>query len=300
MACIFDLHIHSSYSSDGYYTPEEIYKRVNKLGVKYFAISDHNVIEGSKELYDDYQGDSNTFLIPSVEISVWYKSEEIHILAYGIDYNSTNLKSCLLEYKNNVPKHTNLRCQALRKAGFFIDDEELYIESKGAKPSTVTILNVMKKDNRNNKLLYEYFYGEKSTSPYMNFYLDYNAYGKPCYVDFALLDYFKIVEMLKSEAFLSIAHPMHYSEDILEDIIIDGIKGIEVYSTYKYKKPKEYYFSLADKYNLTVTGGSDFHGETLKPGIEIGDVNATQKELDKILESLHKYSKIPLVNLKSL
>lgn len=301
MPCIFDLHIHSSYSSDGFYKPDDIYRRVSNLGVTHFAISDHNTIEGSRYLSEKYGiGNSNNYLIPAVEISTWYNSEEIHLLAYGVDYNSINLKSCLLKYKSNIPKHTELRCQALKKAGFFIDENELEIEAKGEKPSTVTILNVMKKDNRNNDKLYEYFYGDKSSSPYMNFYLDYNAYGKECYVDFPLLDYFETVESIKNEAFLSIAHPMHYSEKILDNLFVDGINGIEIYSTYKLKNTMEFYLNFVNKYKLTITGGSDFHGETLKPGIEIGDVNGTKEDLEKIIDSLHKYSKVPLIKLKEI
>ena len=32
----------------------------------------------------------------------------------------------------------------------------------------------------------------------------------------------------------------------------------------------EYYLQIANKYNLLVSGGSDFHGKDVKPNVELG------------------------------
>lgn len=32
----------------------------------------------------------------------------------------------------------------------------------------------------------------------------------------------------------------------------------------------QYYLGVAQKYNLLVSGGSDYHGKTVKPNIELG------------------------------
>lgn len=57
----------------------------------------------------------------------------------------------------------------------------------------------MRKDLRNGVLLYDYLYRDKSL--YMNFYMDYNSYGKKAYVDFPLLSFRKAVDALKGTAF---------------------------------------------------------------------------------------------------
>ena len=44
-----DLHIHTCYS-DGTMTPEEVIKAAQAAGVGLLAVSDHNVLGGSKEL----------------------------------------------------------------------------------------------------------------------------------------------------------------------------------------------------------------------------------------------------------
>ena len=51
-------------------------------------------------------------------------------------------------------------------------------------------------------------------------------------------------------------------EDIIEDFIVKGIEGIEVYNTTHTLREAKKYLSLAKKYNLLITGGSDYHGDS--------------------------------------
>ena len=49
-----------------------------------------------------------------------------------------------------------------------------------------------------------------------------------------------------------------------------GLQGIEVYHSSHTKEEMEYYLNIAKKYQLLVSGGSDFHGSSVKPDIELG------------------------------
>ena len=53
-------------------------------------------------------------------------------------------------------------------------------------------------------------------------------------------------------------------------MITSGLKGIEVYHSSHTKEEMEYYLSIANKYNLLISGGSDYHGKSVKPEIELG------------------------------
>jgi predicted metal-dependent phosphoesterase TrpH len=75
-----DIHIHSSYSSDGTVSPKEILKCAKKKGLNGIAITDHNVIQGSLKLWKENKNMKDFVVIPGVEIS----SSEGHILALGI------------------------------------------------------------------------------------------------------------------------------------------------------------------------------------------------------------------------
>jgi predicted metal-dependent phosphoesterase TrpH len=75
-----DIHVHSSYSSDGTASPEEILRHAKKLGLHGVAITDHNEIKGSLKLWKENKGREDFAVLPGMEVS----STEGHILAMGI------------------------------------------------------------------------------------------------------------------------------------------------------------------------------------------------------------------------
>ncbi|MDY0293412.1 MAG: PHP domain-containing protein [Candidatus Methanomethylophilaceae archaeon] len=72
-----DLHVHSSFSSDGHSRPGQIIEAALARGLGCVAVTDHN----SFEAYDLMKDDGRLIIIPGEEVS----SKEGHILAYGID-----------------------------------------------------------------------------------------------------------------------------------------------------------------------------------------------------------------------
>ena len=74
-----DFHIHTTYS-DGSLTVDEILKEAESK-LDYFAITDHDSVEGAKEAYLKVK-DYNVKLILGVEISTYLNNESIHILGY--------------------------------------------------------------------------------------------------------------------------------------------------------------------------------------------------------------------------
>jgi predicted metal-dependent phosphoesterase TrpH len=72
-----DLHVHSTHSSDGRQTVEEIIARCRELGIGAVAISDHNTFEAHQERK---RSPSEPIIIPAVEVT----SEGGHILALGV------------------------------------------------------------------------------------------------------------------------------------------------------------------------------------------------------------------------
>lgn len=75
-----DIHIHSSYSSDGTVSPKEILKYAKKKELNGIAITDHNVIQGSLKLWRENKNTKDFVVIPGMEVS----SNEGHILALGV------------------------------------------------------------------------------------------------------------------------------------------------------------------------------------------------------------------------
>jgi predicted metal-dependent phosphoesterase TrpH len=72
-----DLHVHTTYSSDGRTTPEEVVEAAIENGVGCVAITDHN----SFKAYYDVKDNGKVIIVPGQEVS----SKEGHIIALGID-----------------------------------------------------------------------------------------------------------------------------------------------------------------------------------------------------------------------
>ena len=49
-----------------------------------------------------------------------------------------------------------------------------------------------------------------------------------------------------------------------------GLKGIEVYHSSHTLEEQDEYLKHANKYDLLVSGGSDFHGPMTKPDVKLG------------------------------
>ena len=71
-----------------------------------------------------------------------------------------------------------------------------------------------------------------------------------------------------------LAHPGIYSSNdwTLESMIDEGIDGVEVYYTFHEEREVEKWKYLARRYELMVSGGSDYHGPTTRNPRMIGSV----------------------------
>ena len=70
-----DLHVHST-ASDGTFTPSELVAEAKKIGLKAFALTDHDTVAGVKEA-TAAADEAGIELIPGIEISTKYNSTYI-------------------------------------------------------------------------------------------------------------------------------------------------------------------------------------------------------------------------------
>ena len=91
-----------------------------------------------------------------------------------------------------------------------------------------------------------------------------------------------------------LAHPAvlgRQSSAVLQELVAElhscGLQGIEVYYPEHSPRQEQFYKSLAERFGLVETGGSDFHGPGVN-GIEIGIGRGSLHVPDHILGSLKK------------
>jgi predicted metal-dependent phosphoesterase TrpH len=85
-----------------------------------------------------------------------------------------------------------------------------------------------------------------------------------------------------------LAHPGIYGlAGYVPQWIEFGLQGIEVaHSEHTVEIEKEYR-ELAERHNLIMTGGSDYHGEERKPGVHLGGWGTAYDVVEKIRKASH-------------
>jgi hypothetical protein len=96
-----------------------------------------------------------------------------------------------------------------------------------------------------------------------------------------------VSQLIRSAGGISVlAHPRVYDNlDLLEELAENGyIDGVEIWHRSNQEGDEERMLEIAKKYNLIVTGGSDFHGFYNHYPIPIGHYTTPVESLNRILK----------------
>jgi predicted metal-dependent phosphoesterase TrpH len=278
-----DLHMHSNISNDGDYSPEELMALCNHAGMKVVALADHNSVKGVSDAIR-YGNQYHIEVIPAIEMDCTFKGYNLHLLGYGISVPNPRLNNIERAVKNQERSASSVMIEKVKALGIFFNVENVI---KLAVEGVVTgemIAEVALDDQRNmsNPLMAPYYSGgSKSDNPFVNFYWDLCSINKPAYAPIEYIPLKEAVEVIiESGGVPVLAHPQKnigLDEKVFVSIIAQGVKGIEVYSSYHDVAGVHYYERMAEKYNLLKTVGSDFHGKT-KPSIKLGHTGCHRAE----------------------
>ena len=273
---MIDLHTHSTFS-DGTYSPQELINLAYKNNIKAIAITDHDTIDGISYAIPEAEK-FNIELINGIEISADYKGIEIHILGYFLDIKNTKLLNLLKVLEKTRNKRNQDLINKLNEIGVNISLD--YVKS-------LSPLGLVTRAHFG-KAIAEKGY-TKNIKEAFNIYL---GKGKPAYIKRTLIPYDQAIKIiLESNGIPVLAHPMIYklSNNDLDIAIRElkhaGLKGIECYYPSNTLKQTNTLLSMCKKYNMKITGGSDFHGDN-RPDVSLGNI-FLGKQIDyKILEDL--------------
>lgn len=257
-----DLHMHSSVS-DGTDSPAELLRKVCEVGIEMFSVTDHDAVKSGKIIRGLLKRGDPIF-IPGAEFSCKDGYGKYHILGYGFDPDSHEINSLVDHAHALRMKKVKVRLEFLRSEfGFAFPEEEINHLLSLDNPGKPHIGNLMVK----------YGYAktkEEAIDRYINgmhFKSEYLSPGQT------------ISGILASGGIPVLAHPFYGSGDELiigkemderlRRLMRYGLKGIEAfYSGFSEKFQKDA-LSLADRYDLLVTAGSDYHGENKL--VKLGD-----------------------------
>lgn len=261
-----DLHTHTC-KSDGSYTPTELVDYAIEKNLAAVAITDHDSIEGLDEAVAHAaalreHGLPSVEVVPGIEFSTKYEKQDVHIVGLYISYEREAFQNALGSFVDSRVNRNRKMCENLQGAGIDITYEKLLAMYPDA---------VITRAHYASYLL-EHGYVKSRQDAFARYLGDHTKY----FVPREKVTPSQAVELiLKADGVPILAHPplYHMGNDRLDTLVsslkADGLMGIEVfYSTYSNQDVRDMQ-RLAEKYDLLVSGGSDFHGAN-KPGLDLG------------------------------
>jgi len=287
---MIDLHIHTNASSDGQHSPREIFAMAREKGLRAIAFADHNSVANVEEGLR-LSREFGIELIPCMELNTFHNGLDLHLLTFYIQPRHQALRDWLEFIHQKKKKQAEKRVIKLNELGFIFDWNDLRQFSADRIPTGMSFLQAIfsRKENINDPRLRPYIDGDRSRSPYVNFYRDYLRGGKPAFTQMEDIFTTQAIHKVKELGGIPIlAHPSNTGEKNLRQLVANGLEGLEVYSPYHDAQEQEAFRIFAQKHNLLITAGSDFHGKIIKPDVELGDVGGNHYEL---LGQLKKHRK---------
>lgn len=267
-----DLHIHSFYS-DGTFSPSEILSIAEQDNVSIIAITDHNELEGSRELLKLAQ-DSTVTCIPGVEIDSVGFERNNHILAYNFNLADEQFNKFVQKNRGFMEK-ANL--------DFIVE-----FAKKDSRASAEDYNAYEYNRNRGRWKAVHYFV-DKGISASLDEALDLFFDGDFSYDTIPFPSIQKVIDEVHLAGGVAVvAHPGRVYKDLnneefestLREMIAWGIDGIECYYPKHTEDQTTICLRLCEEFNLIITAGSDCHGEFGTNTIGEIHVNETQITLN--------------------
>ncbi|UWG98651.1 PHP domain-containing protein [Dehalobacter sp. DCM] len=252
-----DLHCHTT-ESDGVCTPAQVVRQAWEVGLKAVAITDHDTISGWSEA-EKAGKQYHITVLKGIEINTDWEGREVHILGYALNANDDNLATRLSELREKRVQRIKKMIGKLSQCGVDIAFEDVLKHAEGDSIGRPHIAQALI---------------EKKVVDNVHIAFDkYLKIGRPAYVPRNKLDPAEAIRIIRDAGGVAVvAHPGSFctAQEISQWVKV-GLQGIEVFHPENSADDRWRLTKIAKQNGLIITGGSDYHGHSVKPGINLGD-----------------------------
>ena len=267
MRHLCDLHTHSA-ASDGTLPPAELVALAERRGLAALALTDHDTLDGLGEAAAAAERFGELTFIGGVELSAARQKGHLHILGFYVDPANESILQIADRLRRARQNRNPEMISRLQSMGMAITAEEV-AAAAGALPEHRRIIG---RPHMAAVLV------AKGYASDMNDAFDrYLGTGCPAYVGRDRPTAAEAIAAIHDARGVAVvAHPSHLEfanhaqcDRIVRSLIDKGIDGLEAYHGDHTDAQTRLFLDLAGKYDLIVTGGSDFHSP-LRPGVTLG------------------------------
>ncbi|KGA99031.1 phosphoesterase [Alkalihalobacillus alcalophilus ATCC 27647 = CGMCC 1.3604] len=263
-----DLHVHSHYS-DGSDSVEEVLQKARRNDISHISFVDHDTTASLAEaltLGKQY----GIEVIPGIEISAFdfKRNRKVHILGYGYNEKATHIQALCNPLLERRHRHSIWQIEQIEQTGYELDRQSIF--------EYANMSNVIYKQHIMHSLTKHPFSSKDYQQLYQMLFKGGVAKGDIYYVDAI-----KAIQAIKADGGMAVlAHPGQLdSYDFVPALVEAGLDGIE---RNHFEHSEEDHFrveQLCEKYNLFMTGGSDYHGSYGRP-MEVGELISPKNKVN--------------------
>jgi len=242
-----DMHMHSTFS-DGVHTPARLVEMAVAKGLCAISLSDHDIVDGFVELEPAARA-AGLEAISGVELSCENNGRDCHMLGYGVSVSHGPLQDMLRKFRDTRERRGVMIVEKLRDMGVDLDMDAILAKAGDGALGRPHIAEALLEG------------GHVSNIP--EAFAKYIGEDSPAYVDKYKMSPTEAVELIHAAGGVALlAHPGHYLEDpeAFEALLDLGLDGIEVHHPHHKPATVRALLEIAERRDLLVSGGSDFHG----------------------------------------
>ena len=266
-----DLHIHST-TSDGRLNPADIVCQAAEQGLSVIAIADHDTVDGIAPAIEAAKAFPELKVIPAIELSTDVPQGEVHVLGYFIDYADREFQVTLERMRHSRLHRAQGMIAKLKDFGIHIDWERVQEIAGTGSMGRPHIAQAMLEKGY--------------ITSFKEAFDKYISRDGPAYVEREKMTPVEAVELLLQVNGLPVlAHPFtaNNTEMLIVELKAAGLIGIEAYYDGYTADEIGRLVSLADKYGLIITGGSDYHGLEATNETMIGGVDVPMESVERLI-----------------
>jgi predicted metal-dependent phosphoesterase TrpH len=245
---LVDFHSHTT-ESDGTLSPADLAGLMRKRGVEIFSVTDHDALGAYPKLGDAV---GTATVVPGIELNTTYRNQEVHVLGYGFASDSAMVEEAIATNRRERETRAERMVAQLCDAGFPIDIDE--VRAEAAHEGTA-----LGRPHVARALIRLGYFSDINTV-----FRELLVAGKPGYVPSSYMLPHQAVELIaKAGGVPVLAHPSRLKDEaVIDELVVAGLVGLEVFYGTHDANQVAHYRSVAKRFGLVMTAGSDFHDPT--------------------------------------
>ena len=235
---LVDFHIHSTFSSDGEFSPAELAVMARENGFAAYCISDHDTVAAYPQAVEDGRREG-VEVVPSMEVTTLYDGREFHCLLPFLDWTHPVVGRIARHVSEARWLEARERVELLNKHGLDISWEEVAAKAGTTPPLGVFIAQVVldKPESRRDPRLTSYYDPIGRPRQPKHFYIDFFTEGKPAYTPKGHIPLLEVLESAPASGAVPVlSHPGAYFQNTTREDLVrlkeKGLAGLEVFTSY--------------------------------------------------------------------